>query len=304
MIFPWVDGIFGFNKAPLTWMLILLNLFLFIITSEPSPQKFSSFNESDVKWIHSVSKKLYQMEFTPESLVRYQFHDLSDQALAYKLALEPRFLKDVQKISDSMDSIEFNYRVQKIQSAQDELYHRKIYYFGFVSRFYDRWATWFTYQFMHGGLLHLLSNLIMLLIFGGALEQKIGSFALITCYILSGVMGALLFFAFENDSIVPLVGASASITGIIASYLVLEKKKFVAFYYFLGFQFVDKIYVPNFILVFYFLVDDLASWLSQDSQLGAGVAHIAHIGGFLFGVLFALILRYEKIMRTRRQCAG
>jgi membrane associated rhomboid family serine protease len=271
---------------------------------EPSPSFISRLNDSDSKWILDTYDKMLSLDQPLKGLDDYQYYEGSQDVLAFKLALEPNFLKNLKKIKDQMESIEYQYRYQKLQSIQDEITNRNISKFGFVSREARKWATWLTYQFMHAGFLHLISNMMILLIFGGALEKKMGSGWILLGYLVSGLSGAYLFYLFDPESTIPLVGASASVTGIMASYLTLEKRRFIAFYYFLGFHHIGKIYLPSFILFFYFFIDDLGSWLSQDPMLGSGVAHVAHIGGFFFGVLFALSLSFKIGSQKRRSYAG
>jgi membrane associated rhomboid family serine protease len=272
---------------------------------EPNPYLISRLNDSDSKWILKAYNKILSLDTPPKGLEEYVAHEgTAKDVLAFKLALEPNFLKNVVKIKDQMEPIEYQYRYQKLQSIQDEITNRNISKFGFVSREARRWATWLTYQFIHAGFLHLISNMLILLIFGGALEKKIGCVWVLLGYVFSGFAGAYLFYLFDPQSAIPLVGSSASVTGLIGSYLILEKKRFIPFFYFLGFHYIGKIYLPSFILFFYFFIDDLASWLSQDPMLGSGVAHLAHVGGFFFGVLFALTLSFKIGSQKRRSYAG
>lgn len=304
MIFPWVDGLKSWNVAPITWTLIIINIFWFVLTLEPDPVKMMKVNKSDIRWILSIHERLLQADSIPAWLEESQIGSGSDEMAAFKLAMDPLFVKQITQIQDPVDPVGFQYRLQKLQAIQDELSHRKVAQYGFISRRSNRWATWVTYQFMHGGFLHLFSNMIMLLLFGAALEKRLGGGTLMGFYLLSGFAGGGLFYALDPHGIAPLVGASASVTGIIGAYLMLEKRAFIAFYYFLGVQNIGKIYLPSFVLFFYFFVDDLASWLASDPQLGSSVAHIAHLGGFACGIILVLFVKTLLSFQKRRLYAG
>lgn len=283
MIFPWIQGISHFIKAPLTWILLLINVFWFLVTHQASPT-LPTFEDRDSSWIEMAKQELLErggLTWLEESS---QIHP---EVYNYKMVLDPRFAAELTAMATFGDPIEFKYRQNKMLSLYRSLQLRHVEQFGFKGDQWTKWPTWFTYQFMHGGYLHLLSNMIMLLLFGAAVERAKGSGFLLGTYLLSGIAGAMTFALVGGSGAVPLVGASAAVSGIIAAYLIVERKKAVKFFYFMGFQNMGVIYLPTFIIVFYFLVDDLAKWLGQNPNLGSAVAHTAHIGGFIFGAILA-----------------
>jgi membrane associated rhomboid family serine protease len=141
-----------------------------------------------------------------------------------------------------------------------------------------------TYMFLHADIFHLLGNMIFLFVFGDDIEEAMGALRFIVFYLLCGIAGALAFTLSDPQSSVPLVGASAAISGIIAAYLMLRP--------------CAKIRV----LLSYFVVKLSAFWViggwailqlfQLASQTDDGVAYWGHIGGLIAGAaLFPLLRR-------------
>ena len=165
-------------------------------------------------------------------------------------------------------------------------------------------ATLITSQFLHGGWLHLLGNLLFLWIFANNIEDDLGRLAFLTFYLGGGAAAGLTQVAIDPTSTVPMIGASGAIAAVLGAYLVLYPRARITSLVFLGF-FYQLIDVPAIIvLAFWFvlqLVDGLAS-LGVDG-VGGGIAFFAHIGGFVFGVVVAMAIRTFG-RSARRQPAG
>jgi membrane associated rhomboid family serine protease len=162
-------------------------------------------------------------------------------------------------------------------------------------------ATLVTHQFLHGGWLHLLGNLLYLWIFGNNIEDRLGRLRFLAFYLLGGIVAGLTQVAISPGSDIPTIGASGAIAATLGAYLVLFPRARITSLVFLGF-FYQLINVPAVIvLAFWFvlqLIDGLAS-LGLTNVTG-GVAFFAHIGGFVFGAGVALLLR----RRRRRMAVG
>ncbi len=147
--------------------------------------------------------------------------------------------------------------------------------------------TFMTHMFMHGGWLHFLSNMWILFIFGDNVEDRMGSIRFLVFYLISGFIGALIQAYMYPNSFVPAIGASGAIAGVLGAYWVLFPKAKVI-------TLIPLIFVPWFIeipAVFYlgiWLVTQIYFGISSLPSLGimGGVAWWAHIGGFVFGLLF------------------
>jgi membrane associated rhomboid family serine protease len=145
--------------------------------------------------------------------------------------------------------------------------------------------TILTSMFLHGGFVHLGFNMLSLWIFGNNVEDALGRVRFASFYVLSGIAAALaqtFASAASGDVLVPMVGASGAIAGVLAAYLVL-----FPFARVLTLVFVFLVEVPAMLfLVTWFL---LQLWLGGFSLVtpeeSGGVAFFAHIGGFVFGLV-------------------
>ena len=148
---------------------------------------------------------------------------------------------------------------------------------------YPRAVTFFSYMFLHGGVGHLVGNMVFLWILGCMLEIGTGRLFFTVMYLSSGLAAAGLFFAVYPSSTIPLVGASGAIAGLMGAYTVLYGTKKVSIFYSLGFFF-NTATIPAIVL--------LPVWLANECyQLffsGAShVAYVAHIGGLAGGAILA-----------------
>lgn len=149
------------------------------------------------------------------------------------------------------------------------------------------YLTLLTSMFMHGGLMHLLGNMWFLWIFGDNIEQDLGRGRYLMFYLLSGILASLthvMLNASETNAsyLVPSLGASGAISGVMGAYLLLHAQRRVTV---LLFRFVTD--VPGFVAVGLWFVFQVISSLGALGGAGGGVAYGAHIGGFVAGVALA-----------------
>ena len=138
--------------------------------------------------------------------------------------------------------------------------------------------TLFTYQFVHGGFFHLAGNMLYLWIFGDNVELALGRWRFAAFYLSGGVLAALIQVLSGPASQLPMVGASGAIAAVLGAYLALYPKNRVLVLVWLLF-FVTTIRVPAiFLLGFWFFLQVMGSG-------GPGVAWMAHIGGFVCGLV-------------------
>ncbi len=151
--------------------------------------------------------------------------------------------------------------------------------------------TLVTSQFLHGGLFHLLGNMLYLWIFGNNIEDVLGKVRFLFFYLLCGVLAATAHLVIYPLSTVPMVGASGAIAGVLGAYLVTFPGARVIVLVFIFF-FVTTMRVPAFwVLGFWFLMQLLYAGSSAASGAATNVAYIAHIGGFLAGIWLVNKLR-------------
>jgi membrane associated rhomboid family serine protease len=147
--------------------------------------------------------------------------------------------------------------------------------------------TLFTSMFLHGGVLHVAGNMLYLWIFGNNVEDAAGHGRFVLFYLCSGLAAAMAQFSFDPTSAVPMVGASGAVSGILGAYLVLFPRARVKTLIFI-FIFITTVDIPAMLLLtIWFLMQILLS-------PGQGVAWFAHIGGFIFGVVFIKLFMWGK----------
>jgi membrane associated rhomboid family serine protease len=158
-----------------------------------------------------------------------------------------------------------------------------------------------TNLFLHGGWLHIIGNMWFLYLFGDNVEDRLGHCRYLLFYLLSGVAANLVHFFVNQDSTMPVIGASGAIAGVMGAYLRLfPRAKIVTLVPILFFPFFFE--VPAFLFMgFWFLMQLLSGAVSLAvTNAGEGIAWWAHIGGF--GVGFFLIKRLCSSRRGR--CSG
>lgn len=160
---------------------------------------------------------------------------------------------------------------------------------------FPAWVTLITSQFLHGGFLHVAGNMLFLWIFGNNIEDKLGHVKYLIFYLACGVLAGLTQWFFSADSIVPSLGASGAIAGVMGAYILRFPKAEILTLVPLGF-FMWTFRVPAlFFLGFWFAQQALYSFasLSVPTNVGmqsGGIAYWAHAGGFVFGAILGLVL--------------
>jgi membrane associated rhomboid family serine protease len=147
------------------------------------------------------------------------------------------------------------------------------------------WVTIFTAMFLHGGWLHILSNMWVLYIFGDNVEDRMGSGRYLFFYLLSGVAAALLESFVLAGSNVPMIGASGAIAGVLGAYLISFPRARVASIVPIFFIFTIIEIPATIFLLFWFVLQLFSGLFTLEGSSGSGIAWWAHVGGFLFGML-------------------
>ena len=161
------------------------------------------------------------------------------------------------------------------------------------------WATVLTSMFTHGGWLHLIGNMWFFWIFGNNVEDSMGRFRFLIFYLLCGTAAALAQSLANPSSPIPMVGASGAISGVMGAYIILYPRVRVHMLVFLGF-FITKIAVPAYLMLIYWLLIQVVSGALAVGQEGGGVAFLAHIGGFVAGMVLVLLFRNRGLVEAHR----
>jgi membrane associated rhomboid family serine protease len=144
--------------------------------------------------------------------------------------------------------------------------------------------TLITYQFLHGDIFHLLSNMLFLWVFGDNVEDAMGHVKFLIFYLLCGIVGGLAHAAFLPASGLPLIGASGAVAGVIAAYLILHPRVRV---WCLAFRIIPLRIPAAWILGVWVVTQVLMVALAPADQ----VAWWAHIGGMVAGGVLILFMR-------------
>ncbi|ARA94964.1 MAG: rhomboid family intramembrane serine protease [Bacteroidetes bacterium] len=144
-------------------------------------------------------------------------------------------------------------------------------------------------MFMHGGYAHLFGNLLYLWIFGDNVEHRFGAVPFLLFYLVSGIVATFAQILIDPGSVVPNLGASGAISGVLGAYLVLFPRNRVYFLFWFYVLSVPAVVAIGLWIVFQF-VNGFGAIMMAEQTIG-GVAYAAHIGGFLAGVVLALLMR-------------
>ena len=151
--------------------------------------------------------------------------------------------------------------------------------------------TIITHLFLHGSFAHLLGNMIFLLAVGFIVELSMNRYLYLTSYVFSGIGSALFYITSASESLMPSIGASGAIAGLMGMYAILFNARKVRFFYFIGVYF-DYVKLPAMYL--------FALWLGYEVFQQISYAHIsnvnymAHIGGLISGASIAFLLSKSK----------
>jgi membrane associated rhomboid family serine protease len=151
------------------------------------------------------------------------------------------------------------------------------------------WLTLFTSMFMHGGWLHILGNMWFLWIFGDNVERRFGSLPYLAFYLVAGLIASFAQIAADPGSLIPSLGASGAIAGVLGAYIALFPTNRVTIIALRFIPFAVPAIVAIGIWAVLQFVNGYAS-IAVTEQTG-GVAYLAHVGGFVTGVVVGLIAR-------------
>ncbi len=305
MIVPFFRGLPGLRRF-VAWCLVFLNIFFYF-----------SFEKEQAKFDQAIGK-LYEDSYYLQIQGKL-FSEIIDQhplettkllkSISYKALRGHRnsqktlgelafrnslFKKYAAVMPYHGDVIQYQYWKKKYQALLETQAQDPSYILGMTQE-KSNLRTYITYQFTHGGIVHLASNIWFLLIFGAFVEKLFGAFNFLIFYLVSGVVAAKIFLLLSLSTEAPLIGASGSISGLMGLVLVLYWKKGIRCFYWLmpkqGYYGFAKF--PAWIVLLFWISSDIAGYWGTLSELG-GVAHAAHIGGFAFGCFTGFVIRLTQ----------
>lgn len=308
MILPFLKGLCSPKKALITWILFSINLGVyvyFLTNASKSQEKLENKIQNEV-FLQMQARVYSQFIIKNKNSYSYLLKKISSQyeggqkdkqiLLASFSLRDPFFLKNIEQFKYKGDQVSYAHWLSDYRQLLNFQAEQPSYSYG-ININHQGGLRSLTYQFVHGGFFHLLTNMWFLLIFGCLLEPIIGHALLLGLYLSSGLFGAFAFAQFSGLSLAPLIGASGSVSGLMGLFSILFWRKRVAFYYFVlpqkGYN--GFIHLPGWVVFLFFTIVDIRGHLETIPEFG-GVAHMAHFGGAFIGLFvgltFLFILKY------------
>jgi rhomboid family protein len=163
----------------------------------------------------------------------------------------------------------------------------------------QHWITILTAMFMHSGWMHIIGNMVFLWAFGPEIEDAMGPLRYLAFYLIGGTVAFLAQIAAMSDSTIPNLGASGAIAAVMGAFLITYPRDRIKTLLLLGW-FITVTVIPAAVLIGIWFLLQLLSQIGSvaEAQSGGGVAYLAHVGGFIFGVITA------KLFESRRRIAA
>lgn len=164
------------------------------------------------------------------------------------------------------------------------------------------YLTLFTAMFLHGGWLHIGGNMLFLWVFGDNVEDAMGAGRFVVFYLLVGLAGNFAHIYFNQSSLVPSIGASGAIAGVLGAYIILKPRGRVRNVIWLGIIFIPFVLPAWIVIGYWFVLQAFNGFVTLGANFrsggasGANVAYWAHVGGFIAGVI---LIKIFTIGRTR-----
>jgi membrane associated rhomboid family serine protease len=165
------------------------------------------------------------------------------------------------------------------------------------------YLTILTSMFMHGGFMHIIGNMLYLWIFGDNIEDNFGHVKFLAFYLICGVVASLSQIFVDPTSVIPTVGASGAIAGVLGAYLIMFPRNRVRSILPLGFIWTTVELPAIAVLGFWIVIQVFSQYTAFTNTRmaqGGGVAYMAHIGGFVAGVLLVFLFRRSRPRPTPR----
>lgn len=290
----------GWRDLPrLTLLLVLANALVFFLFQSDDQRverrAAEAYIDSGVltqewAWFRDWAETTAGHDTQPEELDRMLpdvgENDQADMMRFMMIESQPGFLKAVRSAwfvaRDSEAFSEWSAARERLEADRNESFTRR-----YMLSYDDHHPTaWFSHMFMHGGLGHLIGNMVFLLLLGMLLEPALGGFRFLAGYLLGGLGAAAFSIWIHWGEATGMVGASGAIAGLMGLYSVVFGKRRVRFFYW-AFVYFDYVRAPALVLLPVWLGWEIFSFVTSE---GSNVAYDAHIGGIVVGALAGLLL--------------
>ncbi len=266
-------------------VLIVLNLFVHFFVSTNVVHSETAL-ESDFQYIKESSnlKVMQSMHLKSQDPILREATVLKTKADPYLFTKDIRFWSKAQKMDFLGDQVQVE-KNKMILQRLDKVFATSTQKTYGISPQTGTPMNWITYQFTHANLFHLLSNLFFLFLIASVLQSSVSPRWIISVYILSGLTAALFYLLLSDELSLPLIGASGSVSGLMAFLCVLKAQENIKWSYFVsplkgGY---GSIYLPAYLIFPMYLLTDFTQVLIDTHGVTNSVAHSAHVGGALCG---------------------
>jgi membrane associated rhomboid family serine protease len=162
-----------------------------------------------------------------------------------------------------------------------------------------KYWTVLTSMFVHGGWFHLIGNMLFLWVFGNNIEDAMGHGKFLIFYLLCGTAAAAAQTFVSSHSVIPMVGASGAISGVLGAYILLYPRVRVHTLIILPI-YITTVALPAYVMLGYWVVLQILSGLGSLSEIEkGGVAFFAHVGGFLTGLILVKLFASDEVLQRR-----
>lgn len=291
----------------MTWLIFFFNLVIYLVFNMQSVEIESKydgfFNDKETLRVQGfvfgqfinrnpTSYSEFHQRVTERAM---QGHSKALETLSALAMRDSRFTENYQSFvveGDQLAISKWREEFGRLQEAQKDHPGHQL----GLSDENPTWVKTISYQFVHGGYVHLIINMFFLMIFGSFLESVVGSAFFLILYLGTGVVAAAVFTFVTGLSSAPLIGASGAINGLIGFFILAFWRQKVSFMYFLlprsGYSGIVEL--PGWTFMILWVIGDFTSLMATVPETG-GVAYSAHIGGVLGGMLLgALFLTWRK----------
>lgn len=305
MIFPVLRGLLGFRQAPVTWLIVLMNVLVLAYSSSSGREAQDGLDDLlHDQYFITTQGRIYAQYLTekehaadyPEFMQRLAEEVNAGQGersemlgqLAFR---DSTFLDSARELNYEGDQVAYRLWVKHLDEVK--LFQEEHPSFTLGLNADDTSLTkWITYIFVHSGSMHLIGNMLFLVIFGAALETQIGGLGFLVTFLLSGIFAAGTFALMTGVTSSPLVGASGAVSGIMTLYCFLNWSRSERYFYWLFLPlrgYMGFVFLPAWVAMVFWSLNDLSGYLGTLPELG-GVAYTAHLGGEFTGLATGVIL--------------
>jgi len=295
MFIPLTKKISWRNPPFVTIAIILINVFVFfVIQADDGSNEYeahSFYFESGLNQIEFPLYVAFLKDNRPQTYQKIEQADLEDDLEAQmwlyrRLMFDKAFLDVIASGEIGSDDILQKSNHEALRTEYQEQLDKVVtLQYGFRPA-RPRAVTWFTTMFLHGGVGHLLGNMLFLWLIGALIEYGCRRWLFAVIYLLGGYAATGLFWLLNADSLVPLVGASGAISGIMGAFAVFYGFKRVRVFLNLGFYF-NYLKFPAIVMLPFWIGNEMFQMATNE---GSNVAYAAHLGGLIGGSALALIL--------------